>query len=128
MSAPRPKSRNEPPGAVPGHNGGPPIEDEHVPEWGRGGIATYFAWKRAHAEVWRSVSWETTMRRQRRAEAIGLTYEEYTLELLERGRHLGPGDAERIAAIKRKRPVPILVAAPARARRRPLRKESATDG
>jgi len=27
------------------------------------------------------------------------------LEILERGRHLGPGDTERIAEIKRKRPI-----------------------
>ena len=37
--------------------------------------------------------------------ALGLTYEEYTLEILERGRHLNEGDAERIAAIKRRRPL-----------------------
>ena len=35
-----------------------------------------------------------------RAEALGLTYEEYTMELLERGRYLQPEDVERIAAIK----------------------------
>ncbi|WP_375462060.1 hypothetical protein [uncultured Enterovirga sp.] len=98
------------------HNGGPPIEDEHVPEWGRGGIGGYFSWKGAHDEVWKKVSWETMMRRQRRAEAIGLTYEEYTLELLERGRHLGPDDGERIAAIKQARNAPTLVDLPARAR------------
>jgi hypothetical protein len=97
-----------------GHNGGPPLEDEHVPEWGRGGAGRYFAWKRAHAAAWKSVSWDTMMRRQRKAEAVGLTYEEYTLELLERGRYLGPDDAERIEAIKRARPAPTLVgAAPA---------------
>jgi hypothetical protein len=97
-----------------GHNGGPPLEDEHVPEWGRGGPGTYFAWKSAHEAVWKAVPWDTMMRRQRRAELIGLTYEEYTLELLERGRYLGPDDVERIEAIKRARPAPALVAAPAR--------------
>ena len=83
-----------------GHNGGPPLEDEHVPEWGRGGPGRYFAWKGAHARAWRPASREIALRRLGRAEEIGLTYEEYTLELLERGRHLGPADAERIAAIK----------------------------
>ena len=35
-----------------------------------------------------------------RAKRLGLTYEEYTLEILERGRHLSEADAERIAQIK----------------------------
>lgn len=38
--------------------------------------------------------------RLERAERLGLTYEEYTLEILERGRHLGEGDAEGIAEIR----------------------------
>ena len=36
---------------------------------------------------------------------VGLTYEEYTLEVLERGRYLSSADAERIARIKDKRPI-----------------------
>jgi hypothetical protein len=43
--------------------------------------------------------------RLEKAEALGLTYEEYTLELLERGRYLQREDVERIDAIKRKRPL-----------------------
>ena len=39
----------------------------------------------------------------RKAERLGLTYEEYTLEILERGRHLQVEDVERIAQIKRAR-------------------------
>lgn len=93
----------------PGHNGGPPLEDEHVPEWGRGDPHRYFAWKRAHAAAWKAIPWETMIRRQRKAEAIGLSYDEYNLEILERGRYLGPDDAERIEAIKRARPAPSLV-------------------
>ena len=38
-------------------------------------------------------------------EELGLTYEEYTLELLERGRYLQREDVDRIDAIKRKRPL-----------------------
>lgn len=38
--------------------------------------------------------------RMDRAERLGLTYEEYTLEILERGRHLGHEDADRISTIK----------------------------
>jgi hypothetical protein len=86
-----------------GHNGGPPLDDEHVPEWGRGGIGGYFYWKAAHRAAWRSVSHETMLRRLEKAERVGLTYEEYTLEVLDSGRYLGPDDAERIAAIKRNR-------------------------
>lgn len=41
--------------------------------------------------------------RLKRAERLGLTYREYTLEILDRGRHLQPEDVERIAAIKRAR-------------------------
>jgi hypothetical protein len=43
---------------------------------------------------------DTALFRLRHAEALGLTYEEYTLEILERGRYLQPHDRERIEAIK----------------------------
>jgi hypothetical protein len=38
--------------------------------------------------------------RLERAERLGLTYEEYTLEVLERGRHLNEQDERRVAEIK----------------------------
>ena len=41
--------------------------------------------------------------RLERAERLGLTYQEYTLEILERGRHLSEDDSERIAEIRRAR-------------------------
>lgn len=41
--------------------------------------------------------------RLEKAERLGLTYEEYTLEILERGRHLSEDEAERIAEIRRAR-------------------------
>jgi hypothetical protein len=97
-----------------GHNGGPPLDDEprekkHVPEWGTGGIGTFFWWKKAHRAAWRSPSRDTQLWRLAKAEALGLTHDEYVLELLERGRYLQADDADRIAAIKaarkgRKRP------------------------
>jgi hypothetical protein len=44
------------------------------------------------------------LRRLDNAERIGLTYEEYTLEILERGRYLSlPDDADRIYQIKQAR-------------------------
>ena len=91
-----------------GHNGGPPLE-EHTPEWGDGNALRYFAWKGAHTRAWKSVSREVMLRRQRRAEAIGLTYEEYTLEILERGRYLSEGNRDRVEAIKAARKRPGLV-------------------
>ena len=42
---------------------------------------------------------ETAVRRAKKAEALGLTYREYQLEILERGRFLQAEDTERIAQI-----------------------------
>lgn len=89
--------------APPGHNGGPPLDDPHVPEWGAGPIGNYFYWKEAHRAAWRGVSRELALFRLTRAERLGLTYAEYTLEILERGRYLQEHDVERIAEIKRAR-------------------------
>ncbi len=87
-----------------GHNGGPPLEDApHTPKWGRGGFKTYFTWRDAHKAAWRSTPRDIMLRRLAKAEELGLTYEEYTLEILERGRYLQSEDTERIASIKRNR-------------------------
>lgn len=88
--------------AAAGHNGGPPL-DEHVPEWGTGGIGNWFYWKAAWNKAHKAVSRDVALFRVKKAERLGLTYDEYTLEILERGRHLQEDDVERIAAIKRKR-------------------------
>ena len=80
-----------------GHNGGPPLD--HVPEWGTGGIGNYFSWKAASDKAFNDVSYDTAIRRARKAEQLGLTYREYTLEILERGRYLQVEDKEMIAAI-----------------------------
>lgn len=85
-----------------GHNGGPPLE-EHTPEWGNDGIGNYFYWKAAHRRAWHNPSPGIVAFRIRKAERLGLTYQEYTLEILERGRHLQVEDVERIAQIKRAR-------------------------
>lgn len=91
-----------------GHNGGPPLrekrrEKRHVPEWGTGGFKSYFPWRKAYRGVWKSTPREIMIRRDDKAEALGLTYEEYTLELLERGTYLQAEDGETIAAIKARR-------------------------
>ncbi len=89
------------------HNGGPPLDDldEHVPEWGASGIKTYFAWKRAYSEVWKTIPQSIALRRLQKAKACGLTYEEYTLFLLDTGRYLQPSDTKIIASIVSRRPI-----------------------
>src|SRR5215813_6882170 len=50
----------------------------------------------AHRAPRRSLPHELMLWRLERAERVGLTYEEYTLEIIERGRYLGPDDAARV--------------------------------
>jgi ribosomal protein S18 acetylase RimI-like enzyme len=83
-----------------GHNGGPPLDEEHTPEWGNDGIGNFFYWKAAHRAAWHSTLPAIVSFRIQKAGRLGLTYEEYTLEILERGRHLQIEDVERIAQIK----------------------------
>jgi hypothetical protein len=87
-----------------GHNQGPPLDDE-PPEWQVGDLFVRHCWRKAHKAAWK-VSRDIALYRLERAERLGLTYEEYTLEILERGRNLQPQDQERIGAIKRARAVP----------------------
>ena len=84
-----------------GHNGGPPLD--HVPEWGVGGIGNYFVWRAASEAAFKKVPVETAIRRARKAATLGLTYREYQLEILERGRFLQAEDGQRIAEIVAKR-------------------------
>src|SRR3982750_4037262 len=86
-------------------NQGPPLDDEQGPEWGDGDIYVYYSWKNAHRAAWKPKSRDMALFRLEKPEALGLTYEEYTLEVLERGRYLSAADAERIAKIKDKRPL-----------------------
>jgi hypothetical protein len=58
----------------------------------------------AHRRAWKNPSPGIVAFRIQKAERLGLTYEEYTLEILERGRHLQIEDVERIAEIKQARP------------------------
>lgn len=87
----------------PGHNGGPPLEDPHVPPWGPGGFGTWFAWRAAKAAAFGSLPPETALRRARKARELGLTFEEYMAEALDTGRLLQATDVDRIAAIKARR-------------------------
>lgn len=85
------------------HNNGPPLESPHP--WGEGPVGRFFDWKAAVDAAWKTIPPEIAIRRARRAEALGLTYVEYTLEILERGRHLSAADAERIREIRLRRPL-----------------------
>ena len=68
-----------------GHNNGPPLDDE-VDAFVR------YRWKKAHAEAWKNPSMAVLKFRVARAEAAGVTYRDYMLELLDNGRHLQAGD------------------------------------
>jgi hypothetical protein len=62
-----------------GDNGGPPLDPEE--SW------RHWCWKRAHKRAWKTPPREIALRRLANAEALGMTYREYTLEIMERGRH-----------------------------------------
>ena len=67
--------------AIPlGHNGGPPLDPET--SW-RG-----YVWRKKHKAAWKTPPREIALRRLARAEELGMSYREYTLEIKERGRHL----------------------------------------
>ncbi len=76
---PPPSPLPEPPPPRIGHNGGPPLDPE---ESYRG-----YLWRRASKRAWKAPR-EIALRRLARAEELGMTYRDYTLEILERGRHL----------------------------------------
>jgi hypothetical protein len=66
-----------------GHNGGPLLESADPNEgWRR------YCWRRAHKAAWKTPPREIALRRLERAEVLGMTYHDYTLEILERGRYL----------------------------------------
>lgn len=61
-----------------GHNQGPPLVES---QW------HLAAWRMAHTQAWANPPVEVIRRRLKRARALGMTYRQYTLELLERGRY-----------------------------------------
>lgn len=96
----RSKSARSPKPAKIGDNGGPPLEEPpYKPESGKGGINRYYEWRAGFRRAWRKPP-DIALRRLERAEELGLTYEEYTLELLERGRY---PQIEDVPAIKARR-------------------------
>lgn len=67
-----------------GDNGGPPLEDEDPAALGW----RSYVWRKKHKATWKTPPREIALRRLERAEALGMTYKAYTLEILERGRYL----------------------------------------
>jgi hypothetical protein len=63
-----------------GHNGGPPLDP--------GAGWRHYCWKRAHAQAWKTPPREIALARLSRAEALGMTYRDYTAVLLDTGVHL----------------------------------------
>jgi hypothetical protein len=74
------------PAAGIGHNNGPPLEEAVNDAFVR------YRWRKAHRDAWRNPSMSILKFRLARAEAAGVTYEEYVSELLDTGRHLQKGD------------------------------------
>ena len=83
-----------------GHNQGPPLDEPAADAFVR------YRWRKAHREVWKNPSMSILRMRVARAEAAGLTYREYMLELLDSGRHLQAEDvAERRRAAAKPQPL-----------------------
>lgn len=69
-----------------GHNQGPPLEEPTADAFVR------YRWRKAHREAWKNPSLAIMKLRIARAEAAGVSYREYMLELLDSGRHLQAKD------------------------------------
>ena len=79
-----------------GHNNGPPLEEEAP-----GYLWRRHSWKKAYQKAWKTPPMDILKFRVARAEAAGVTYEQYMLELLDTGRHLQKSDVEeRVLATK----------------------------
>jgi hypothetical protein len=61
-----------------GHNNGP--------AWDVATLFLEFCWRKAHEAAWKAPTPEIAVRRARKAQALGLSYRQYTLEIIERGR------------------------------------------
>ncbi|MCO5091592.1 hypothetical protein [Bosea sp. (in: a-proteobacteria)] len=83
-----------------GHNGGPPLKPRKRRQaTGSGAIGRYFDWRFAHRRAWKKPR-DIALRREENAAKLGLTYEEYALEIMERGYF---PQAEHVEAIKAQR-------------------------
>jgi hypothetical protein len=71
-----------------GHNGGPPLDDPSP------SLFVRYRWKKAHAEAWKNPSLSILKFRLSRAEAAGVSYEDYMSALLDTGRHVQKQDVD----------------------------------
>lgn len=74
-----------------GHNQGPPLEPV-------GDAFVRYLWRKAHREAWKNPPLSIVKLRVARAEAAGVSYRTYMLELLDSGRHLQAADAAKRSA------------------------------
>ena len=70
-----------------GHNGGPPPDDLAL-LMDPGRAWRHHCWKKAHREAWKTPPREIALRRLARAQELGMSYRDYTLEILDTGRFL----------------------------------------
>ena len=63
-----------------GHNNGP--------DWFEDELFLDYCWRKSHAKVWAPPTQEIGLRRAHKAQSLGITYKQYVLEILERGRYL----------------------------------------
>jgi len=63
-----------------GHNNGP--------DWFVDELFLEYCWRHSHARVWKPPTQEIGIRRAKKAASLGVTYRQYVLEILERGRYL----------------------------------------
>jgi hypothetical protein len=74
-----------------GHNQGPPLEPV-------GDAFVRYLWRKAHREAWKNPPLSIIKLRVARAEAAGVSYRAYMLELLDSGRHLQAADVAKGSA------------------------------
>jgi hypothetical protein len=73
-----------------GHNNGP--------DWDIAELFLVYCWKKAVEKAWTPPTMEIGIRRARKAEALGISYKQYVLEILERGRYLNEDDVAKMKA------------------------------
>ena len=73
-----------------GHNGGPPLNEDEEPPGKL--LFVKWAWTQARRKAFAAPTTEIMLFRQQRAEAAGLSYNEYVLRLLDTGRYPQLGD------------------------------------
>ena len=83
-----------------GHNGGPPLDEEPGYLWRK------YRWTEAYKEAWKTPSMAVLKFRVARAEAAGLSYHDYMLQLLDTGRHAQKDDVGKRARAVAK-PAPL---------------------